>query len=505
MVNLRHPLHAWLSLCLLLMVAAPIALLAQGDSRYKTPPSLVGRDGKVLIGITRGVIYTSSVKATGGMVLEDSLLPGNQLPADLHGIWYFSMPNREEQPDLVYGLASYKTEIDSSFGFLKSTDFGETWTLTKPAGLADTNFRVTTNYWLQGLSQMYWLPDAQHGWAYGKRGIARTTDGGATWEAVMTIEPHVPQGGQTTPESGQVGVWALCFKSADSGVASIGPPAGRPLKYTTDGGKTWTDGSFNVGSRRTSQIDYVAGSFWAVAYERDQLDGHLSHHTYFSKDGRSWQTKYTVGQILREPTQMDELLWAGVNKAFFVLRSGDIWKSVNPRGVNPFIDPFSSTPPTTQWTNVQAADSSLSGYPISPFTGWGQRSVLMKDQFGNDVIVHASTIRDDGNLYRLLAWPVEVGAGVSSSSEGARAMNLTAYPNPTSSEAEVRFTLRSTSEVRLSVVDMLGRQVVSRDLGRLSDGEHRVSVDLTGAPSGAYHYIVTAGDVRGAGSLVVNR
>src|SRR5690606_3365085 len=136
---------------------------------------------------------------------------------------------------------------------------------------------------------------------------------------------------------------------------------------------------------------------------------------------------------------MDEVLWAGTTWAFFVLRSGDGWQSVNPRAVKPPIAPAGTTP----WTNVQVADSSLSGYPISTFIGWGQRSVLMKDQFGNDVIVHASTIRDDGNLYRLLAWPVEVGAGVSSPSEGARAMNLTAYPNPTSSEADVRFTLRS--------------------------------------------------------------
>ena len=70
---------------------------------------------------------------------------------------------------------------------------------------------------------------------------------------------------------------------------------------------------------------------------------------------------------------------------------------------------------------------------------------------------------------------------------------LPAVPNPTSGLAELGFSLGAAQDVRLSVYDVLGREVAVVADGARSAGTHRPLFDATSLPAGVYVARLTAG------------
>ncbi|MBU0984977.1 MAG: T9SS type A sorting domain-containing protein [candidate division Zixibacteria bacterium] len=66
------------------------------------------------------------------------------------------------------------------------------------------------------------------------------------------------------------------------------------------------------------------------------------------------------------------------------------------------------------------------------------------------------------------------------------------YPNPFNPTTTIAFNLSSSADVRLDIIDILGRIVESRDLGILSAGEQRIAFDGSDLASGVYFYRVQA-------------
>jgi len=60
------------------------------------------------------------------------------------------------------------------------------------------------------------------------------------------------------------------------------------------------------------------------------------------------------------------------------------------------------------------------------------------------------------------------------------------YPNPFNPSTQIRFTLRSSHVTRLTVFDILGRDIMVLVDGPMSAGSHSVTFDATGLPSGVY-------------------
>jgi len=73
-------------------------------------------------------------------------------------------------------------------------------------------------------------------------------------------------------------------------------------------------------------------------------------------------------------------------------------------------------------------------------------------------------------------------------------VTLTSYPNPTSGQATLEYTLPEAKEVRLTVYDVLGRQVAVLDEGRKEAGRHEAHLDGTGLSSGVYFGRLRVGD-----------
>lgn len=93
----------------------------------------------------------------------------------------------------------------------------------------------------------------------------------------------------------------------------------------------------------------------------------------------------------------------------------------------------------------------------------------------------------------------------SAGGPGAGVLRLGAVgPNPTRSAARLPITLAVPSEVRLSVLDALGREVGGWQ-GALAAGEHRLPLALGGLPPGVYAVRVAAGEASATARVTVVR
>ncbi len=93
------------------------------------------------------------------------------------------------------------------------------------------------------------------------------------------------------------------------------------------------------------------------------------------------------------------------------------------------------------------------------------------------------------------AWEVEgwLGGTASTASGGGRAVTPTASPNPFFERTTVRFALAEAGTVRLSVHDVLGREVALLLGGEATAGQHAAVFDARGLASGIYLWRLVAG------------
>jgi len=66
-------------------------------------------------------------------------------------------------------------------------------------------------------------------------------------------------------------------------------------------------------------------------------------------------------------------------------------------------------------------------------------------------------------------------------------------PNPFNATTKISFSLAAPSEVRLTIYDVLGREVNTLALGAQGAGVHEITYTATGLASGIYFYRLQAG------------
>ncbi len=67
------------------------------------------------------------------------------------------------------------------------------------------------------------------------------------------------------------------------------------------------------------------------------------------------------------------------------------------------------------------------------------------------------------------------------------------FPNPFNPNTSIRFTLDAGRQARLSVYDLVGREVAVLVDGLMPAGEHSVTFNASALPSGIYFYILQSG------------
>ena len=107
---------------------------------------------------------------------------------------------------------------------------------------------------------------------------------------------------------------------------------------------------------------------------------------------------------------------------------------------------------------------------------------------------------DDGSLFgQALGTPAEPGA-----SAGGLAL-AAPVPDPAVSRATVRYQTGAPGPARLTVVDLLGREVAVLADGPHVPGEHRAEIDASGLAAGVYVVVLEAGGRRATRLLTVAR
>ena len=67
------------------------------------------------------------------------------------------------------------------------------------------------------------------------------------------------------------------------------------------------------------------------------------------------------------------------------------------------------------------------------------------------------------------------------------------YPNPFNPTTQLRFSIRESGFVQLTVFDILGREVARPVNERLAAGQYTVTFNASGLASGVYFYRLQAG------------
>ncbi len=79
------------------------------------------------------------------------------------------------------------------------------------------------------------------------------------------------------------------------------------------------------------------------------------------------------------------------------------------------------------------------------------------------------------------------------------AKTIKAYPNPALGNAQLDFSLRATSLVRLDIVDITGKVLRSENRGIFAEGSHQISIRRESLPAGVYMVRISSDE---ASSLV---
>ncbi len=95
--------------------------------------------------------------------------------------------------------------------------------------------------------------------------------------------------------------------------------------------------------------------------------------------------------------------------------------------------------------------------------------------------------------------------------EAPAGLSVTAFPNPASTRIEFGYTVpQGAGQIRLSIFDMMGREVTTLVDAPTTAGRHSVEIDLNGSalgplPNGTYYCRATAGESTGTARFVLMR
>lgn len=390
------------------------------------------------------------------------------------GIYALSVRGSELFVGAGFNVGGPKYGSDSLFIF-RSTDNGESWV---------RQVAVKVHLIAYVGSDVFAAHD---------RGLIRSTDSGASW---------------TAADSGFVGPYRYLMSLAVSGTNLFsGTDAG--VYRSTDGGTSWAE----VNSGLT--FPYVN----ALAVSGSNLFAGTGGGGIFvsTNNGTSW-TKASTG-LLEDPNGCDvhALAVAGTN-IFAAISGGGVFVSTNTGGswsaVNDGL-PYASVMSFAVSGQNLLAGTAGAGVFLSTNNGtsWQSANIDVDQRIivgVNDKYVFAGTFCNG-----MVFGPCGIGLWRRPLSEMITSVGLPLaelptqfslnqnYPNPFNPSTNIKFELPKSSVVRLSVFDMLGREVSVLVNERRNAGVYEVKFDGSNLASGVYFYRLQAGDYVASKKMLV--
>ena len=332
-----------------------------------------------------------------------------------------------------------------------------------------------------------------------------STDGGQSWQeevigpygesllyqsTLPALDGRVIAGNATTLgwsfEGGAAGTWVFGeplggFPVED--IAEVQPsdsiPDGRLLGgvwngavYSDDGGQTWTQSSlFGEGHLIVNSLTFGGDPdhpFGGVAYAGTR-DDQIGYPAIFRSDdgGVTWNLVHSV-----RPGDY------GVERPYWIVvkagPAGSIYAGINDAtpGPDPGLGPI-----------IASFDGGATWSPVADSTnGWGGYGTLSM-LIGRDRRMYVGT---EYGVWRSVN-PIPVGVETTPKEQPVETgMVLEVAPNPFRQRATVRLTLDAPSTVRISVFDVLGREVAVLADGRSAAGPHEFAFQPDGLAAGVY-------------------
>lgn len=273
-------------------------------------------------------------------------------------------------------------------------------------------------------------------------GVHGTTDGGASWRSVSNGLPHH----DTVPTP------VLHLAAIDHALLAVTADG---LYRSINDGEEWTSAPLNLDGAPVTAVGAHNGDFLVA------LNGYVLRS---SDMGETW-TRIDPADTLRAPIEQfyslgDRLIAREINPSptmKIYMLDGDDWRAINqllPEGVTPY-----------------------------SFALAGNRVVL--GTFGAAVWTGS----------------IDGVSGVDDPRPSAGG-ETTIIPNPVTGRGTLIYRLRQAGDVRLTIMNVVGVPVLSRDLGSGVEGENSLEVDMKGVAPGIYFYRIESNNSVRIGRLV---
>lgn len=120
----------------------------------------------------------------------------------------------------------------------------------------------------------------------------------------------------------------------------------------------------------------------------------------------------------------------------------------------------------------------------------------------NNTILHATI-----PVQAVINNQIGLGPGVSVKEIDKQNVYITTgfYPNPTRNGGEVEIFLTETSDVKLTVSNLLGQTMTTQNLGRTAPGNTTIKVNTENFASGVYMYTISTDMYSVSGKMIVNK
>jgi photosystem II stability/assembly factor-like uncharacterized protein len=361
------------------------------------------------------------------------------------------------------------------------------------------------------------------GWAVGRQGkIIHTTNAGATWTLQNSSTTNdlnkvymvnsscgyaVGDGGKCIKYNGST--WSninISFSQDMYGVyfldASTGWISGDwgRIMMTTDGGSSWT-----------TQMDnsIYSNSFYDL-HMLDAFDGWAvgSYGRVLHYDGSSWSNVSTPATS----TDMHAVSFSSSTNGFMTGESSKIFYYDG----SSWSEHSTSLPDNSYHVyGVWTVNNTLAYAAVTPGFG-GQGYILKYDGMSwttdynytgsGDELFYDICFPSAGKGYAIGAGGMIKTKGSSSTSGiqdiSAGNMQLSAYPNPFSTNVSVTYEVEQAGDVRINVFDISGKQVSQVNLPRQQAGKNVYQLDALAWESGVYNVQVISGNTNGTLRLI---
>jgi len=407
-----------------------------------------------------------------------------------------------------------------------TTNGGETW-LPQSSGVSNHLLSV-------------WFADQNHGWASGDGGtLVRTSNGGAQWDSVYvgTTTRLTSVSFSDSLHGLAVGDEGIIFRTVNGGVTWQAESSGVSttlwqVEYldTMNAwivGGHWDDGSSAVLKTTNGGVTWIpveAASipFFCMDFLNDQtgwIAGRSGTILHTTNGGNSWQDESNDGYWFHTISVVDEdhawilepggtLLWRGLDSATIHVTVSTDKVSYTPGdtiGITITATNRDTVEVTLSFPSGEESSYTLDSFDLRPhlvpssptsvtIAAKGSHSWFWRcpDEVSGNILPSVGMHTVIGEVigvgfsnpltiyvYPVLSVPSDPGQPLVSGLEQN-------YPNPFNPTTTIPFTMDAAGRIRLSVFDVLGREVRVLANGVFSRGRHLVQADLSGLSSGTY-------------------